>query len=274
MKIFVGIVLYNPNIDKLLSSINELKNVVDCILLVDNNSDNLVDVKKSVDNLNNVILIENSVNLGIAKALNQILDYSYKNNCDYLLTLDQDSLLEKNMLTYMTNYIGDNIAIVCPRIIDLNRDKQKKYNRKFEYVNRCITSGSLMNLRVCKKVGFFDEKMFIDYVDFDYCKRIMLSGYKILRVNEACIEHEVGKRTKRKFMFWDVYPTNHNEKRIYYFSRNLSYYLANYRNQMTFREKTHEYIHLLWKFVSVVLYEKDKIIKIRMFFKGIFESKK
>lgn len=176
MKLVAGIILYNPNMDILKKSIQALSDVVDMIILVDNASENIEDIQKLVNN--DVILIKNNENLGVAEALNIMMDRSSKMRATNLLTLDQDSIIDKNMISKMKYYLTSSvIAIVCPRFIDVNKKKQRKVKSKIEYVNRCITSGSVMNLAICNKIGKFDASMFIDYVDFDYCKRIQLAGY-------------------------------------------------------------------------------------------------
>ena len=273
MKVVAGIVLYNPDINRLKSSISELISEVDKICLIDNASLNINDIEKLATN--NVFIIKNEKNFGIAKALNQLLDFSYQTKADYLLTLDQDSVLEKSMLKIMLNYVGEKqVAMICPVINDLNRKNVVEQQNKIKEVERCITSGTLMNLKLCKEIGYFDEKMFIDYVDFDYCKRVKLAGKKIIRVKDAIINHEIGKRSKHKFLFFTVYPTNHNSTRIYYYARNIKYYLKKFNNQMTIKEKLIEYRYLFWKLFCIIFYEKQKEKKIRMFFKGIKDSKK
>lgn len=273
MKVVAGIVLYNPDINRLKSSISELISEVDKICLIDNASLNINDIEKLATN--NVFVIKNEKNFGIAKALNQLLDFSYQTKADYLLTLDQDSILKKSMLEIMLNYVNEkDVAMICPIINDLNRKKVIKQQNKIKELDRCITSGTLMNLELCKEIGYFDEKMFIDYVDFDYCKRIKLAGKKIIRVKGAVINHEIGKRSKHKFLFLTVYPTNHNSTRIYYYARNIKYYCRKYKNSMDFKEKLMEYMYLVWKFVSIILYEDYKKEKIKKFVIGLKDSKK
>jgi rhamnosyltransferase len=272
-KICVGIVLYNPDIETLLESLNEVSKITSKIYLVDNHSNNIDIIERK--KLPNVTLIKNSANFGIAKALNQILEIAYEDDNKYLITLDQDSILKSYMIENMMNYVQiKDVALICPIINDLNKSKNIVQAKKFIDVDRCITSGTLMILDECKAIGKFDEKMFIDYVDFDYCKRIKLFGKRIIRVNDAVINHEVGKRTKRKFLFWTVYPTNHNSGRVYYYARNIKYYLIKFKGQLTLREKINQHVFLVWKLVSILLYERDKTVKVKNFFKGINEAKK
>lgn len=82
--------------------------------------------------------------------------------------------------------------------------------------------------------------MFIDLVDNDFCKRITLSGYKILKLNKWILDQEFGKITPKsewKQQFWvGVSKIMHNQNfakfsykksvsplRVYYTNRNIIY---------------------------------------------------
>lgn len=69
-----------------------------------------------------------------------------------------------------------------PQIDAVNKDK-------VSYVDFCITSGSFVNLSVWKQIGKYDEFLFVGLVDNEYCKRVILNGYKILRLNEMLMDH-------------------------------------------------------------------------------------
>ena len=273
MKLAVGIVLYNPDLKRLKRSLEKLGENVDMIILVDNGSKNIEDIRGICDK--RILLIENGKNLGIAAALNMVVEAANKAKCNYLLTLDQDSVMKEGALAKMLEYIDkEGVAIVCPRIVDINKTKQKVGKEEIEEISRCITSGSLMNLELCNKVGKFDEKMFIDFVDFEYCKRIQLAELKILRVNSAELEHEVGRRTKKRFLFITLYPTNHNKERVYYYGRNLAYYKNRFKKNLNVGEKINLAATKIWKIGTIALYEDDKGSKLRKFFDGQRDGKK
>lgn len=272
-ELIVGIIIYNYDVDNLKTKIDKYRDSVKRIVLVDNNSDNSSEIEKKIVG-EKVILIKNKENLGIAYALNQILNKSYELNGKYLLTLDQDSFIELEDVNKMLFFFDEDVAIVCPEIIDLNKKKNKLINAGYVDVNRCITSGSIMNLSLCKTIGLFDEKMFIDYVDFDYCKRITINSLKIRKIGGCFLRHEVGKRTVHKFLFFYVYPTNHPPKRYYYYMRNMNYYYYKHKNNMSFFEKIDERYRLIGRYVVILLYENNKIEKIKQANNGILDSRK
>lgn len=274
MKIVVGIVLYNPSLEILNKSISEIEHIATNICLIDNCSDNIKEINQLLKKHPKIIIIKNKENLGIAKALNQLLEFANCQKSEFLLTLDQDSILKKEMLNYMLQYKNEkDVALICPVINDLNKENRKIQSEQVLDIERCITSGTLMKLKVCNKIGIFDEKMFIDYVDFDYCKRVILNKKRIIRVQNAIINHEIGRRTRHKFLFWTIYPTNHNPNRVYYYARNIKYYCKKFKHKMTLKEKIREYTYLSWKALSILLYEKNKKKKLSMFFKGIKDYK-
>ena len=274
LNVAIGIVLYNPDIEKLVENINRLKEITDSIYFVDNGSDNVNKIKEVLKEFSTIKVIYNDENLGIAKALNQLLFLSIDNNKDFLLTLDQDSKMNIECFKNLYKYHNiSKVAIICPIINDLNKVKSKTIKEEYKFINRCITSGSLMNLQYCQIIGDFDEKMFIDYVDFDYCKQVNLHGFKIIMVRDAILDHEVGKRTKKKFLFFTVYPTNHSPKRVFYYARNVKYFLYKDRGKLSFKEYFHDVIHLTWKYVNILLYEENKKEKLDQFHKGLQEYK-
>lgn len=270
--VMIGIVLYNPEIDTLLKNLKKYEKMSKNIFLIDNGSAKEEEIESKLQEYQ---VIFNHKNKGIAQALNQLLDIGQKKKFKYLLTLDQDSKMNyecfKNLYAYKD---VDKVAIIAPRINDLNKNEMEEISEDYQYVTRCITSGSLMNLKLCNNNKIrFDEKMFIDYVDFDYCKALELCGYKIIKVRDAILQHEVGKRTKRKFLFWNVYPTNHSPIRVYYFARNIKYYLYKYKGNLSFKEYFHDLIHLWWKFLNILLYEDNKKEKLKMYGKGLKDYK-
>lgn len=274
MSFAIGVVLYNFQLEKLKKIIDEYADKAKNIIFVDNCSANINEFEQLKIETTNIKLIKNNKNIGIAKALNQILNTTIEINVDFLLTLDQDSYLKYDDLKKMMKYMRDDVAIVCPEILDLNKKKNKKLNKEYQEIERCITSGSLMNIKICKKIETFDEKMFIDYVDFDYCKKIRIEGYKILQIQGCFLQHEIGKRTSRKFLWIDVYPTNHSSFRVYYYFRNMHYYYLKYRKKMTIKEKINEIIRITWKYVSIILYEENKKEKLKKAKEGYKDTAK
>ena len=115
----------------------------------------------------------------------------------------------------------------CPLTYD---QKNKPKTNNFHPVVTTITSGSLLNIEICKKLGGFDEKLFIDEVDFDYCYRCILAGYKIYQFDHVYLTHRIGKSIKTGY-FSVIKRSNrvvHNPTRVYYMVRNHLYMSSKY----------------------------------------------
>ena len=85
------IITYNPNED-FFNLINEIKNQVREIIVVDNNSEKILKerlISFCSNSMTNLIL--NSENYGIAKALNQGIELAKAKKYEWVLIFDQDS---------------------------------------------------------------------------------------------------------------------------------------------------------------------------------------
>ena len=286
MKIAAGIVLMNPQIERLENNISSVINQVDYLCLIDNHSENIAEIKQLITKFTNIILVEFKENKGIAFALNRIVDFADNNKCEWVLTLDQDSICPNNLIDEYKKYFGydSDVAMFTPKIVDLNEGNGSAvdYKGDFEYVERCITSAGLLNVKASRTIGNFDEKMFIDYVDFDLCQNLLNHGYKILRVNTAELVHEVGsaqkitlfnhigKVFKIKKLQKPIYTYNHSPLRTYYYVRNTLYYIAKYKDTINVAAEKRCLIRWL---ALKILFEKEKKAKIKATVKGIRDSK-
>ena len=158
---------------------------------------------------------------------------------DWMITLDQDSILSEDYIEIVYKYLkGKNVAIYCPVIYDRNRDiidktsVTKKGNTLYSIVevDKCITSGAIYNVNIWESLGGFNEKLFIDGVDFEYCFRAKKSGYKIYQISELKLNHSIGNGKVFKFGIMHVGVHNHSPFRKYYIARNRIY--CDYLNEI------------------------------------------
>lgn len=226
-EIYAGIVSYNPNIDRLNQNLKSVTGQVSEVIIIDNGSKNVLKIEKLLKYYNNVSLLCLNNNFGIAYALNKAMKYGMDNNYAFMLTLDQDSICSDrhvNKLGSLFN-ISDFIGIVAPSIFDDNVGIiGHKIKENYRYVNTCISSGSIVKIDVWNKIGGYDEYMFIDSVDFDFCYRLRKSGFKILQSGIIVLNHELGKSKKVRFLFFYLNFSEHSSFRNYYISRNNLYY--------------------------------------------------
>lgn len=268
--IAAGIVLYNPEWERLKENIEAIIPQVGLLVLVDNGSDNLEMVKKYCQDNLDIVLIRNDKNLGIAKALNQIIKYCYDKQCEWVLTLDQDSVSPAGMIDKFRAYTKEKkVGIICPTIKDRNDQYGKAVNKKIEYIEQCITSGALINICVWHQIKGYDENMFIDMVDFEYCARVRLAGYSIVRVNTVFLLHECGNLKVIKIGKRLVQITNHSSFRCYYYAKNIVYCHKKIPEVFTTKWMNK---FLLEKVIKILFFEKEKVPKIMKVIKGIYDG--
>ena len=96
-------VTYNPP-TKFMNNFNVIVEQVEKVVIVDNgsNSEN-VEMLNELSLNNNVELILNHDNLGIAKALNLGVKYAIERGYKWILTMDHDSTATEDMVEIMLN---------------------------------------------------------------------------------------------------------------------------------------------------------------------------
>ncbi len=282
-KIAAIVVTYNPD-EGLNKSTKSLIKQVDSIIMVDNGSND--EGKEIINKIKNkygekIEVIFNEENLGIATALNKGVKYALNNDYKWILTMDQDSCAEENMVKIMleTYYAIDenerkDILSLFPTFIDRGIESLDKNNEnvKYEYVDAEITSGNLLKAEIFEKAGFFDDSLFIDMVDTDYCMRLNKLGIKMIRISGAILNHSIGNSKQVKKLFGTFNTSNHSATRRYYMTRNRFYTWNKYKNLNSFtlnRDKK------LFKkeFVKIILGEDDKLNKVKMVLKGYKDYK-
>ena len=268
-----GIVLYNPSKKRLKENIDAVLGQVDFLVLADNGSKNHDEIRTLLGEYENIVLIENSQNRGIAAALNQIVLCAKQKGADWVLMLDQDSVCQPGLVEHYERYKEtDRVGMMTCKIIDrnINRSfevgKREEENYEIQDVERCITSGSFMKIEACIQSGMFDEPMFIDYVDYDMCFSMRESGYRIIKCNFDGLLHELGNTVVKKVLGVEFIVTNHGPLRRYYFSRNIIYCLRKHKGTMPkWKFLYKNYIRIL----IALLYEDQKWEKLKSAVRGI-----
>lgn len=271
-KIAAVVILFNPD-NSVLSNINSIYNQVDKIYAVDNSFFINNEFQDRIKNKEKVEYVSFAENKGIGFVLNYILK-KVDNNYDFLLTMDQDSLADSVMINNLMKVfnIYDNAVVAAPvyfHKFNQNINVDKKYREVlFEK-----TSGNLINLKLINNVGNFNEELFIDYVDIEFCFRVNLFGYKVIQVSDAFLHHNEGNLSSKRFLNKIVFPYNHQPIRYYYKIRNYFYlkelYLKKYPE--FFKE---EFINYLKQLLKVLFYEKNKFEKFKMTIRGYLDYKK
>ncbi len=266
-RICSGTVLYNPEIPLLMRHFESIKNQVEKMYVVDNGSKNIKDIRSVVCEFSNLELIENKRNKGIARALNQLFEKAKESKFDWLISFDQDSICEKNFVSDLKKELlkEKSVGIIAPVIVDRNVGIVGHNPTTRKDVRTCITSGSLTNIEAWERVGKYDEVMFIDSVDFEFCYRLRKNGFRVIQTPNVTLSHTVGEAKKCRFLFWKFNNLIHSPFRHYYMAQNRVYFPK--KHKLWGRFIRGNYRNLKSIFI-VLIYEDQKRKKVASILKG------
>lgn len=216
------IVTYNPD-DSLINNVRRIASFSYKVIIVDNGSNEVDALFRSLQaEISNLRVVVNASNLGIAKALNIGIKSALEFAPKWIFTFDQDSLPYPEFVSVYNRAIlklhTDSFGLLSCQFSDVFHPVPEDIRVKQKHT--IITSGCLHNTEVFSTVGFYNESLFIDCVDFDYSLRVAKAGYKTYRISQYVLLHHLGNPQYRRFLLWNVSSTNHSLMRRYYMSRN------------------------------------------------------
>lgn len=213
----VIIVTYNPDIELLEKNLQALLEQFENVLITDNNSENVLQIEELIKKINhNIILRKFEENKGIAYAQNIGLKTASEKKLDWLLTMDQDSVIPNNLSSEYQKIIDkyDNIGLIGWN--QRPSDQGKDIVRQDWFI---LSSGCLLSVKALKECDGFDEDLFIDHVDTEINMKIRSLGHKTLTTSRVKLIHMLGTVTTKKTIKGNPYIT-HSPIRIYYNVRN------------------------------------------------------
>lgn len=265
--ITVIIVAYYPDDNNLFKLIHKIKSNSIKILIIDNTpeiSNSYLDHMFVNDEIFYIPLFKN---IGIASAQNIGISYCIdKIKSKFILFLDQDSMVDYN---FVNNIISEykiaettslKISVLAPLLIEKNTDKYYRINRlnrieNFIKTDKVSSSGSLIALNTFKIVGLFNEDLYIDYVDSEWCWRASKFNLSCYISEKVKILHSIGIS---RFKFLGL---------TFIISDNKRYYFQ-YRNFIKLLRVS--YVPLSWKY-KIAIKNIIFIFIIPFYFKNYFE---
>lgn len=276
-KVAIVILNWNGRQDTLecLKSLEKLKveNYRLQTFVVDNGStDGSVDA--IAQRYKNINVIKNRENLGFAQGNNVGIRRALKNDSDYIILLNNDTIIDKNLVANLLASFEENpeAGIISPKIyfaptFEFHKDRYKKSEQgkviwyaggKIDWdnvlgshhgvddvddgqydkvVETDFATGCCMAVRseVFKKVGLFDKDYFLYLEDVDLCERAKRKDFKILYSPCAKLWHKVARSSG--------IGSNLND---YYMTRNRLMFGSKYASIRTKFALVRESFHLLF----------------------------
>ena len=227
MKIAVVVLNYN-GLQETRSCLNSLRrikknNIEVEIIVVDNNSTDGSQI--TLPKERGIKFMQNEKNLGFSGGNNRGIKYALEKNVDYVLILNNDTVVDENFLVNLVN--NKNADISSPKIyfekgFEFHKDRytEKQLGEVIWYAGGNIdwqniigkhigvdevdngqfsksrevdfATGACMLVKreVFEKIGYFDEKYFLYLEDMDFCVKAKKAGFKILFEPSAIIWHK------------------------------------------------------------------------------------
>lgn len=274
MKFCCGIVLYNPDI-QMLNNIKKFEDQVEKIYIYDNSENGLKNKLILEEYLKNeYCYISLGENLGLAYALNHICKIAIEDGFDFIFTMDQDSVFDEGAVKKMIEFAENNCqyGMIIPKIIPyFNKIIRENESGDLSetIVKFAITSGSLLNLDAYRMSEKFDDSLFIEHVDVDFCIKLNKIQRKIIRLNYVILFQRAGNSIPKKLLGRTVHPLFANPIRGYYLFRNQKYLKRKYGKEL------YSYTGKLYKtLIKTILYEDQKGKRIKLYIEGYISGQR
>ena len=194
------------------------------------------------------VYYHSKTNVGLAKAYNYALSQSV-DDTEWLVTMDQDTLITADYLTELVKYhdISSDIVLLAPLVKDqnqqispvfgdslrpLHKDLPKK-NQSYSQMVMVINSGATIRVSFMREIGGYNLDFPLDYLDHWLCWKVFKEQKKIFILN-VTLQHELSVLNYADQMNISRYKSIMHAEAIYYSSYAGDLFIA-YRKQLFFR---------------------------------------
>lgn len=261
------VILYHPD-ESVIGNIQTYLPYIDKLYVADNTEGNLSPVASQLMTYKKIQLLYDGSNEGIARRLNEAAQLAIEAGYNWLLTMDQDSHFEESELQQYLLCAGSFLYKDTTAMFGVAYEKRSSETEcNGREAVQLITSGSIVNLKLYDAIGGFDEALFIDEVDLEYCYRAIIKGYKIIRFSNVFMVHHLGSVSYHKSLknLANSPRVLHSPVRLYYMVRNYLYVENKYKNRFA-ENDSYRRTALLNRIKNNLLYGKEKASLVKHLF--------
>jgi rhamnosyltransferase len=265
--------------DKITETIRSIEAQVAQVVVVDDGSEeaSFRQVEMATRNFPDVVLIRNTQNYGLGKTLNIGAEYAVKEGYEWMLTLDDNSKANENMVEEMfaaydrlPSKRQEKTAIIAPNYTTL---KGVVYpGDETSIIETTITAGQLVKTVAWKQFGGFNEELIIGAIDHDFAFKAREAGYDMLLVPSAILHETPGPHPIVRSLFGKKFIVpNYSSKRYYYIYRNDIYLYKKYALTVpvwTFQA----IISNIASFMKIIIFEPNRRQKTMMICRGCWDG--
>ncbi|CAN0628475.1 rhamnosyltransferase [Burkholderia multivorans] len=280
------VILYHPT-ERQLASLGELRRASDALVVVDNTPrpDARAEAACARDG---IALLHHGNRAGIAGAYNAGLAALFREHVDAVALFDQDSSVPAAFFPMMRDIcagLGQRAFMAGPRIFDENAQRflpelasngitlRRLRVEAGAAMQRCaflISSGCVLSRDAYDTLGPFDESLFIDHIDTEYCFRALARNVPLFVVPSLVLPHRIGAKQRHAFGPFEMTSMNHPWHRRYYSARNAMQLSLQYG--LRFPVAIVPNLLTLWQVAQIALVERDKRDKLAGILLGLADG--
>jgi GT2 family glycosyltransferase len=255
------------------------------VLIVDNGSEPVLYEQMRAE-LPDVEYLRSEKNLGFAKGSNLGLRYALAHNADYILVMNNDTLVDPYMVSQLVTAAESNpdVGLVGPIIYFLKEPTKVWFAgyrlthgiyllrrgphssppiqpvEEVDFVSGC---GVLIKRSVLEQIGLFCTDYFMYYEDLDLCFRVKSAGMKIICVTDARMWHAVSSSSG---------GADSPMKQYHQAKSSLIFYRKYFDGIHFWINILLRFAHAFYTLLKALVLGKFKIGAIGLFLKGIIEG--
>lgn len=284
------VVSYNPEIEVLTALLTSLSVQVDMLILVDNGgAASLVD---DLCALHDIKYVPMGNNAGLGAALNAGFQIAVSGGAEYVVTFDQDSHAAPSLIADLAVAMLNAMAVDanCIAVSPMFFDRRERNETNFPFyqtvgnkivpvtrsetgsglisADTLITSGMYVRAAVWTQGLKYDETMFVDFTDTEWCFRARGQGYSLYGCSHIRMGHALSDAPPIKIFglaFFRYAPL----RRYFYFRNTIAVVLKNHTPKIW---KKRLILGLILRFTVNIIIDRNRIRSIYMMSKGILHG--
>ncbi|OGK62474.1 hypothetical protein A2334_05555 [Candidatus Roizmanbacteria bacterium RIFOXYB2_FULL_38_10] len=259
------------------------------IIVVDNNSkDKTPKLLREYPSI--VTTINRRKNDGYANSNNLGIRYLLKKKCDYILLLNDDTVVNKNLISRLTTLLEKkkDVGIVSPTIAYYKHPRKiwfagGKFNRTFCFTQHVkmgddvesstnsytdFVTGCSMMIRssVFKKVGLLDRRFGYYFEDLDFCLKAYDKGFLTYVLKQSLVLHKVSATTG------EIGSNLMTPLRSYFFARNPFIIIKSFSNPLLQMSQTLGQFCIRLSYYVITFLRTGMYISLYWYFRGLYEG--
>jgi len=282
------VVGYHPDKAVLSRLLLALAGQVDTLILVDNGGSGEVNESEEIRNLD-LIYIDLKENKGLGAALNIGFKAAVERGAEYVALFDQDSAPPPSLVPDLlaSHHRLADLGIDCAAVGPVFYDRREEVKTYFPFYREVdgeitslypatatdrlvptdvlITSGMLVRAQVWQEGYAFDEGLFVDYTDTEWCFRVRHQGRALFGNLDVEMGHAPSDAPPARLAGLSFF--RYSPLRRYYYFRNTVFFLLS--NMVSGAWKRRIGLGLCLRFFVNILIDDNKWSAIKMMVKGI-----